>query len=673
MKKTVLIAVFCAAVFSPAQGGFTGGWSWAYWYCPISWSEAKVYWNAKMEYTGGYGGDDALYIAGEGPLPDSNEGNTIKFPFSFLHGGPYQWTLPWREDGPMKEVHWIEGWYYSIEYLYLKYIEVANGITHIGNWWFGGVSSIENVNVRFALTLQSIGEGAFKGCDHMPIFECSNSVKTIGNRAFEGCSNLHEFNVYDPTGNYKISEAPLNIGNRAFADCKNLKYFNITAYSTLGDEVFSKSGLESVDFKPGISFGKSVFKNCSNLKSITIPANYIFGDEVFANSLLETVTVNDNVNFGKFSFQNCKNLKSITFQGKINAITDKMFEGCSSLSSVNIPNSITSIGNNAFQGCSSLQTVNIPTSITSIGNNAFQGCSSLQIVHIPNNNITSIGDYTFQNCTALTDISLPTAVEYLGKNVFQGSGIKSIDVGALTPPSVNDETFVGLDFNSVYICVPSNSVDAYRAAAGWKNFKNIGAYPAGIRLDKHSVTARGNTALKLNAYLMPYNTVQDVRWHTKNINVAEVNNGTVRFKSPGTAAIVATTHNGIFRDSCLIRVLEDNFNLDGRPTLADSLLGEWVQCDENFQDYDVAEIFGFWKTVTTLPEGYQTISLNCRYNNGAVERTVDRFSIDETAGVVYIHTTARTYMSFTVIKLTANTITARNIPYNDISYWKRVK
>ncbi|MDR2692131.1 MAG: hypothetical protein LBB73_07580, partial [Dysgonamonadaceae bacterium] len=82
---------------------------------------------------------------------------------------------------------------------------------------------------------------------------------------------------------------------------------------------------------------------------------------------------------------------------------------------------------------------------------------------------------------------------------------------------------------------------------------------------------------------------------------------------------------------------------------------------------------GFWKTVTTLPEGYQTISLNCRYNNGAVERTVDRFSIDETTGVVYIHTTARTYMSFTVIKLTANTIIARNIPYNDISYWKRVK
>jgi hypothetical protein len=103
---------------------------------------------------------------------------------------------------------------------------------------------------------------------------------------------------------------------------------------------------------------------------------------------------------------------------------------------------------------------------------------------------------------------------------------------------------------------------------------------------------------------MPHDAIQSVEWHSKNPNVAEVNNGTVRFKAPGTAAIVATTHNGIFRDSCLIRVLEGN--LDGRPTFADSLFGKWVQCDENLQIVPGPEELEFRKVVVTTEEGYET-------------------------------------------------------------------
>ncbi|MDR2690717.1 MAG: leucine-rich repeat protein, partial [Dysgonamonadaceae bacterium] len=589
---------------------------------------------------------------------------------------------------------------------------VDEGITHVGSWWFAGLGYLQEAVMPWSL--QSIGEGAFKGCGQLPLFECSDKVKSIGNHAFEGCSNLHEFNVYDLTGNYKISEAALSIGSRAFADCNNLKYFNITANSTVGDEAFSGSGIESIDFKPGISFGKSVFSRCP-LKSVTIPDNYTLGDDIFSYSTLETVIVNNNVNFGKQSFYNCKNLKSITFQGRINAVTEGMFYGCSSLPSVNIPNGATAIGKNAFNA-SGITSINIPNSVTSIGEyafyktkltsvtilnsvtkleaNAFQSsglisitvpgsvkvieggtfafCNALTSVKLCEG-IKSIGSSAFRGCPNLETVSLPASLDSIGECAFTDfSNLKVIECNGTTPPAMHSAAFAVSDLTKASLCVPYGSVEAYRNAPVWKNFKNIGTYPAGIRLDKHSVTARGNTALKLNAYLLPYDAVQSVEWHTKNINVAEVNNGTVRFKSPGTAAIVATTHNGIFKDSCLIRVLEDN--LDGRPTFADSLLGEWVECDENLQDIPNPEIFGFWKTVTASPEGYQTISLNCRYNNGFVERTVSNFWFDETAGVVYIRTTANTYLGLVISELTANTITSREmVPANPVLYFKRVK
>ncbi|MDR2691697.1 MAG: hypothetical protein LBB73_05280 [Dysgonamonadaceae bacterium] len=103
----------------------------------------------------------------------------------------------------------------------------------------------------------------------------------------------------------------------------------------------------------------------------------------------------------------------------------------------------------------------------------------------------------------------------------------------------------------------------------------------------------------------------------------------MRFKAPGTAAIVATTPDGIFRDICLIRVLED-FDLDGRPTVAGSLFGEWVQCDENLQVLPNPERFEFWKTVNTSSEGYQTVLYEGNYSySGAFYQGTVTFNVVE--------------------------------------------
>ena len=52
---------------------------------------------------------------------------------------------------------------------------------------------------------------------------------------------------------------------RAFADCANLKHVNIPkGLTTLGTEIFSNSGLETVVFEEGaLSVGSAMFQDCT--------------------------------------------------------------------------------------------------------------------------------------------------------------------------------------------------------------------------------------------------------------------------------------------------------------------------------------------------------------------------------------------------------------------------
>lgn len=126
-------------------------------------------------------------------------------------------------------------------------------------------------------------------------------------------------------------------------------------------------------------------------------------------------------------------------------IGESAFSGCTSLTSITIPNSVTSIGKSVFSGCSGLSNVTIPNSVMSISYNLFGGCGSLTSITIPNS-ITKIESGAFSGCTNLMNITCM----------------------ASNPPSVSnwDSVFGGVPSNC-QIYVPSESVDAYKAAKGW--------------------------------------------------------------------------------------------------------------------------------------------------------------------------------------------------------------
>lgn len=131
---------------------------------------------------------------------------------------------------------------------------------------------------------------------------------------------------------------------------------------------------------------------------------------------------------------------------------------------------VVGIKNNAFLGCEDLVFLDMPNTITLIQNNAFEGCSSLKQVRL-SNTVRLIRSGAFMGCGQLKEVELPDSVETLGDALFAGCSLETLTCRATVPPNCWWKEPFG-QYNQPIeiqkIKVPQNSVDAYKAAAGWK-------------------------------------------------------------------------------------------------------------------------------------------------------------------------------------------------------------
>ena len=102
--------------------------------------------------------------------------------------------------------------------------------------------------------------------------------------------------------------------------------------------------------------------------------------------------------------------------------------------------------------------------------------------------VTEIGEGAFENNTNLTSVSIPSSITNIGDKAFKGcSNLKSITVYITTPISLSalaatrrmmtradgSSVFDGVDKATCILYVPEGSVDLYKAAPVWCEFKNI--------------------------------------------------------------------------------------------------------------------------------------------------------------------------------------------------------
>ena len=189
----------------------------------------------------------------------------------------------------------------------------------------------------------------------------------------------------------------------------------------------------------------------------------------------------------------------ITFDGDVTAIGRLAFSDCENLDSIIFGEKVTSIGEMAF-AYTHLATITIPQGVTSISAAAFSYCSNLEgfnskyasedgrclvidgILHsfapaglteytIPQG-ISSIGVSAFLACYQLTKVTIPKSVTSIGNLAFGFcASLESVYCKPTTPPSGGSDIFQS-NASGYKIYVPTNSVEAYKTAAGWNIYAN---------------------------------------------------------------------------------------------------------------------------------------------------------------------------------------------------------
>ncbi len=142
------------------------------------------------------------------------------------------------------------------------------------------------------------------------------------------------------------------------------------------------------------------------------------------------------------------------------------------LRSISIPITVKTIGDHAFSNCDGLISITFPISIKRIYTRAFEDCDGLTSVTIPDS-VNSIGAYAFQKCDKLNNIVIGKSVTSIGNNAFSETPLASITCLAETPPALNNSYSYFYSYVNTTLYVPSNSIQTYRTASVWSNFKII--------------------------------------------------------------------------------------------------------------------------------------------------------------------------------------------------------
>ena len=217
-----------------------------------------------------------------------------------------------------------------------------------------------------------------------------------------------------------------------------------------------------------------------------------------------------------------------------------------------------------------LKTVTSNGYIEIIGKRAFKGCTNLK--ELPNMpKLTKIEESAFFDCWLDCSIEFPSTLKSIGSSAF-GFGesnpwkvpqIDKIICNSLIPPEITGEGFAFSDVThqNTVLYVPLESIDLYKNAYEWKEFKSIryiGEVEAtSIRIDKNSVTLKAEESIELMATVFPETTRdKTVVWSSSNVNIATVDaNGIVKAVAIGSANITACTVNGL-KASCKVNVVE---------------------------------------------------------------------------------------------------------------------
>ena len=367
----------------------------------------------------------------------------------------------------------------------LQNIDFApNQLVNIGPSAFENCETLTTITLPESLT--SIGDFAFKNTNLKKITNNKTLPQPIKANVFEGVK-LSQCVLYVPKGSkaaYKKADVWKNFGNilepgeqpvdveeeeevlpietglQKIGDLTYELHEDLTATLLKDDNNKNLSGVlvipTSVKYG-GYSYtvtavGSGVFADCSKLTSVALP-----------NTITELPSQ---------AFYSCKGLKTVVLPTVLEKIGASAFNGCEALQNCILPTTLTEIEECAFLNCKSLTSVSIPAGIETIRNCCFESCEKLSSVRL-SEGLTKIENCAFIHCNALNSITLPTSLTTVEANAFRDvQSLSYVYPLSETPPEAEFYSFFDVS-PACILYVPVGSLNAYKAANGWKEFKDI--------------------------------------------------------------------------------------------------------------------------------------------------------------------------------------------------------
>ena len=138
---------------------------------------------------------------------------------------------------------------------------------------------------------------------------------------------------------------------------------------------------------------------------------------------------------------------------------------------LHLPSTVKKIG--SFEGAT-MSHVNIPEGIEIIENYTFWNCMNLQDTIVIPSTVTQIRDGAFGNCRQLNAVILPAGLLGIKERAFEGCySLDYIECKSIEPPAIEENTFSGVEKDNFTVVVPEGSVEAYKNAPYWSEFKRI--------------------------------------------------------------------------------------------------------------------------------------------------------------------------------------------------------
>lgn len=332
--------------------------------------------------------------------------------------------------------------------------------------------------------LETIGSYALReiGLAHNSTLVIPSGVRALGAYCLEGIRQ----------GNLILPDSLEYVGGYAFEN--NQCTFEIPLSNKIwyiGDDAFSIW----YDFKSHIS---GHFRLPEFLKYLGKYSFGNYGENMEGEiNIPTTITV---VPFGAFQSMNFRNGTNLTFHDKVVRIENRAFGEIQFNNKIVWPAGLLSIGEVAFQGCNFRGGMeDLPDGLPNIGKLAFTGCKNMpENLNLPmhlsrvsesafsgtNIRMANISGYTeaievsaFERCEDLSTVKIGKYVESIGNNAFAGCrALKNVTCLNPEPPILEGDAFAWCDMDHLILEVPEQSVNKYRTATGWRDFKYITAY-----------------------------------------------------------------------------------------------------------------------------------------------------------------------------------------------------